>query len=309
MSVSTVLDLVIPGSGMGVDVLASILQLSGEMQDSQDVCKRVHSRLKEISDELAKMQEKNQLPSNDAVERYKVLVSQSLKCIERYREEKLWRRLINYQDMMQELCHINEKIDERFQVLNLAGIGAMMNWKQQWEADQDKEQKLMTALAESDALLLRELQSSRAQQEAILTILFQIRNRVDGQDKEMLKSMMETVVRASKASVPKLPSWFLPGDQVSYNKEPFARGSFGTVHHGTLGRGTPVVVKYFMVDGAEIDESSQQQVMAEINFWHSFAHRRLSFMKWQRTATFARTSLVLKTSDTCGAFSSRQRTD
>ncbi|KAE8979023.1 hypothetical protein PR001_g23765 [Phytophthora rubi] len=83
--------------------------------------------------------------------------------------------------------------------------------------------------------------------------------------------MMATVIRTSTTSVPKLPPWFL-AYEIRIDPKPFARGSFATVHRGVRGSDKKVVVKCFLVDGADVDEQTRQNIEAEMNLWHQFDH-------------------------------------
>ncbi|GMF09139.1 unnamed protein product [Phytophthora lilii] len=110
--------------------------------------------------------------------------------------------------------------------------------------------------------------------EGKLTLKFELEQRADRQSKEMLKmmkSLMVTVVRASKTTVEKLPPWFLPSDELKFEPEAFAQGSFGSVHHGVWGSGTKVAVKCFLIDDIMTDERAKQKILfffeAEMNIW------------------------------------------
>ncbi|KAE8981670.1 hypothetical protein PR003_g27326 [Phytophthora rubi] len=116
------LDLFVPGSGVVLDALSTLWGYCDEMNEGKDVCQRLHRRLKGIFDELQKMDKKGQLPSNNALDEYVSTISKSLGCLDRYLKMTLVFRLINHQEMLGELCQINEEIDELFSALNLATI-------------------------------------------------------------------------------------------------------------------------------------------------------------------------------------------
>lgn len=104
---------------------------------------------------------------------------------------------------------------------------------------------------------------------------FEVERCAERQSQEMIrlmKRMMATVVRASRATVRPLPPWFLPSGEVEFEPIPFASGSFGSVHRGVWGAGTKVVVKCLLIDGSQMDEHSQQRVEKEINIWHQLNH-------------------------------------
>ncbi|KAF4028353.1 hypothetical protein GN244_ATG19975 [Phytophthora infestans] len=238
---SFVADMFIPGSGSVVTVLVKMYDLCNEMKEGQIACKRLHLRLKDIFDELQKMETRGEIPSSDKVAKYVEVVAKYLRYLEQYRSQKLFRRLIKHQAMSGQLALIYEEIDMLFRILNLAGTAAMMEWKQQWDIDQQAQQEVMSSLVVNSVEVLRELQDTRAQLEAMMMLKYEMEQRSDQQTSEtmhLMKSMMATVVRASKTTVAKLPPWFFPSDDIEFEEEPFARGSFGSVHHGVWGSGT-----------------------------------------------------------------------
>ncbi|KAE9123202.1 hypothetical protein PF010_g6486 [Phytophthora fragariae] len=267
------LDLFVPGSGVVLDALSTLWGYCDEMNEGKDVCQRLHRRLKGIIDELQKMDKKGQLPSNNTLDEYVSTISKSLGCLDRYRKMTLVFRLINHQEMLGELCQINEEIDELFSALNLATTASMMDWKQKWETDQRVMFEMMNSLVSDSAKVMRELQSTRAQLEALMVLKYETEQRRDRQPQGLIKlmdSMIGTVVRATSTKVEKLPPWFMSSDELKFEKEPFANGSFASVHRGVWGLGTRVVVKCFLNDDLVADERAKQQIEKEINLWHKF---------------------------------------
>ncbi|KAL4166458.1 Armadillo repeat-containing protein 3 [Phytophthora ramorum] len=214
------------------------------------------------------MEERGELPPSDKVAKYVGVVNKFLLHLERYRGQKLYKRLIKHQAMIREIGLIYEEIDMLFRMLNLAGTAAIMGWKQQWENDQRLQQDAMSRMVVNSGEVLKELQDTRAQLEAMMMLKYEMEQRSDQQSKEtmhLMKSMMVTVVRASKATVENLPSWYFPPDEIEFEKDPFARGSFASVHRGLWGTGTKVVVKCFLVDDMVADERAKQKIESEMN--------------------------------------------
>jgi hypothetical protein len=126
-AMSFILDMIIPGSGAIADVLLSISEMCSEMSEGQDVCKRVHSRLKDLFDEMDKMAAKGQLPSSDTREKYAGVVASYVKYVDAYRGNSLVDRLVKRQTMLDELNEIYGDVERLFQLLNLATIATMMD--------------------------------------------------------------------------------------------------------------------------------------------------------------------------------------
>ncbi|KAG3157322.1 hypothetical protein PI126_g8374 [Phytophthora idaei] len=155
---------------------------------------------------------------------------------------------------MGELLLINEEVDTLFKILGLAGIDTMMEWRQVWTADQRVQQELMTTMVANTATVMGELQNTRAQLEAMMLLQFETEQRSERHSDnamQLMQSMLSTVVKGSKATVEKLPPWFLPSSELEFEPEAFA-----SVHRGVWGSGTHVVVKRFLVDDStEVDLS------------------------------------------------------
>ncbi|KAG3247098.1 hypothetical protein PI124_g8193 [Phytophthora idaei] len=170
---------------------------------------------------------------------------------------------------MGELLLINEEVDTLFKILGLAGIDTMMEWRQVWTADQRVQQELMTTMVANTATVMGELQNTRAQLEAMMLLQFETEQRSERHSDnamQLMQSMLSTVVKGSKATVEKLPPWFLPSSELEFEPEAFA-----SVHRGVWGSGTHVVVKRFLVDDStEVDVSVKLQIEAEMNLWHQF---------------------------------------
>ncbi|KAI9998506.1 hypothetical protein PInf_002894 [Phytophthora infestans] len=188
------------------------------------------------------METRGEIPSSDKVAKYVEVVAKYLRYLEQYRSQKLFRRLIKHQAMSGQLALIYEEIDMLFRILNLAGTAAMMEWKQQWDIDQQAQQEVMSSLVVNSVEVLRELQDTRAQLEAMMMLKGQTSETM-----HLMKSMMATVVRASKTTVAKLPPWFFPSDDIEFEEEPFAPCIM------VCGGLVQNVVKCFLVDDVIVD--------------------------------------------------------
>lgn len=181
------------------------------------------------------MEARKRLPTSDTLRKYVAVLTRYFEFLRRYRGKPLVFRLVGHRKMMDELMAINEDVAMLLRTLNLATAATMVQPKKQWEADRDAQERVMTAIVENDAIVLCELQDTRAQVEAVLMLKFEMERRAEQQSQEMIrfmKRMTGTVVRASQTTIKPLPPWFLPSDEVEFEPKPFARRSFGSVHRG-----------------------------------------------------------------------------
>ncbi|KAE9107400.1 hypothetical protein PF007_g13054 [Phytophthora fragariae] len=231
----TMLDLVVPGSGTVVRVLAKISQLCLKTKEDQEACRRLHRRLQDIFDELEKLEKKKGLPSSDALEMYVKVLAKTLLHLKRYKGKNLIARLIEHQTMMQKLRDINEEVDMVVNLLNLT-------------------------------------ESTRAQLEAMTMLKFEIetehrRDQQNDRVMELLQSEMTTVDQQSIVIMDaELPPWFIPSDEIEFERQPFARGAYTSLHHGVW-KLRNIVVKRFRAGHRVIDELEN-----EMNLWYEFDH-------------------------------------
>lgn len=67
------------------------------------------------------------------------------------------------------------------------------------------------------------------------------------------------------------PDWYIPEEEVEIRAQPFSQGSFGTVHRGYWGFGTPVVIKRLIV-GNKASKRALHSFMREVKIWHKLNH-------------------------------------
>ncbi|KAE9143012.1 hypothetical protein PF006_g11928 [Phytophthora fragariae] len=223
------------GSGTVVRVLAKISQLCLKTKEDQEACRRLHRRLQDIFDELEKLEKKKGLPSSDALEMYVKVLAKTLLHLKRYKGKNLIARLIEHQTMMQKLRDINEEVDMVVNLLNLT-------------------------------------ESTRAQLEAMTMLKFEIetehrRDQQNDRVMELLQSEMTTVDQQSIVIMDaELPPWFIPSDEIEFERQPFARGAYTSLHHGVW-KLRNIVVKRFRAGHRVIDELEN-----EMNLWYEFDH-------------------------------------
>ncbi|KAG7393795.1 hypothetical protein PHYBOEH_006023 [Phytophthora boehmeriae] len=138
------LDMHCPGSGIVVEALSTLLEISNETQEIQYVTKSLHDRLESIFDELHEMEANDELPDSEALVQYTSLVSKCLERLKPYSNEKSVLRVLQYRQMMDEIYSFNEEIDSLIPVLHLTM--APDDWKKKYEEDQRTQQEEMSSM-------------------------------------------------------------------------------------------------------------------------------------------------------------------
>ncbi|KAE8967914.1 hypothetical protein PR002_g27912 [Phytophthora rubi] len=259
--------LAIPEAGKLVDVLSRTKHLAADMNEAKDACTRLHLRLKDVFDELVKMERNNSLPENDELDKFVATVTKYLRFLEQHRGKKLVGRLLNHVKMIRELDSINQDVDMVFKLYSIANSPTVKEWKKQWEEALRTQKEAIASVAANNETVLREFPDKRSQLDAVFTVKFEMEYHAERHDKEvtrLMRSLVSTILRVSKMTVDKLPRWFLPRDELKFEPEPFARGSFGHVHRGGW-KSEVVVVKQCFVTDLAADDAAIQKLEAEMN--------------------------------------------
>ncbi|EGZ30242.1 hypothetical protein PHYSODRAFT_472146 [Phytophthora sojae] len=93
--------------------------------------------------------------------------------------------------------------------------------------------------------ILDSLSSQKSQEDALTLLSSETTRKKSGYNADsrtMMRSVKQSIIRLSGASVQAVPDWFLPEYEVQREEQHFALGSFGKVYHGTW-YGQKVVVK------------------------------------------------------------------
>lgn len=265
-----VLEFVVPGLGGTIfSALDTMSSLCYEMKENECMCRRVLERLQFVWDELQKIEDENMLRDNQVLPKFGSAINNFMTFLKKHSRKKLLSRLASSRKLAEEVQEFHNEIDFLFKLLNLVHIAEMSAWKQQWEQDQKIQRDLMQQLVNNTHLISSELHGG-ALVEALTELKYEIEVKGSNQAPEQVALMRQTfmsVVRTSKAKVPKVPKWFIPRDDVSCPDEYFDIGSYGTVHRGTWNR-VKVVIKRLLMDS----EAAQKTFLRETELWADFEH-------------------------------------
>ncbi|KAF1788690.1 Armadillo-type fold [Phytophthora cactorum] len=182
------------------------------MGDLRSSCEHLYSRIKNLQGELEFMKNKGQILSTESLDQYQTVVVKFLHFLERNGGKNLVYHVAKYTVVAGELKALHEDVSELF--FDLLDVTAVDQWE-----------KIAAAISDN-SVALRDLQSPRAQLEAILTLKFELEKqheRHNQADMARMRSLMETIKTASRVSVEQLPAWFLPDYEVEFESQPFAR--------------------------------------------------------------------------------------
>ncbi|KAG3246740.1 hypothetical protein PI124_g8532 [Phytophthora idaei] len=232
------------------------------MGDLRSSCEHLYSRLNNLQGELEFMKNKGQILSTESLDQYQTVVVKFLHFLERNGGRSLVYHVAKYTAVAGELKALHEDVSELF--FDLLDVTAV----DQWGEDCRVLETVLASAISDNSVALRDLQSPRAQLEAILTLKFELEKQQERHNQAgmaRMRSLMETIKTASRVSVEQLPAWFLPDYEVEFESQPFAKGSCGSVHRGVWNSDTPVVVKCFAVDDMRIDNRTARQLEKELD--------------------------------------------
>ncbi|ETO59922.1 hypothetical protein F444_21807 [Phytophthora nicotianae P1976] len=190
--VMSVLDLAVPGAGTLAEALTTIYKLCGEMSERKNVCGHLHSGLMCIMDGLETKQDDDQFPSKESLDKFVTVVLKLLRYLDQCKGKELVYRVLECGKMTVETRQVYEDITELFELFDVV----MVNWSEQWEHDLRVQRDVLIASVRDNEVLLRDLQSSRAQVDALLSLKFELEQRIAQHDKkivECIKSMIATI--------------------------------------------------------------------------------------------------------------------
>ncbi|GMF30301.1 unnamed protein product [Phytophthora lilii] len=79
-----------------------------------------------------------------------------------------------------------------FRVFNLSSAAAMMDWTQQYEADQRGQLEILMSMATNSNLMMKELQIPHVQSEALYAVRYAMEKQTDKDMRQLIGSMETT---------------------------------------------------------------------------------------------------------------------
>ncbi|GMF53126.1 unnamed protein product [Phytophthora fragariaefolia] len=265
--------LVVTGVGSMAEALSMIKKLSDDMKEIKPACKRLCDRVEDV---FAVLQSDH---SNDQHEQKAAeVITKYHQFLNRYQGKELVHRVVEHSTMMDQLRQLHEEVAALFELLSIKPVG---NWGEEWEEDHRLQKEILAATVKTCTVVRSELQDPRTRDEALLLLKFEIEQRGERNDDDVLglmKSTLSTVLITSKTADKCLPAWFLPLYELEYESKPFARRSIGSIHRGAWGEQTDVAIKFFMIDEEVMNERMQGISERELTSIFSLSHPNTASM-------------------------------
>lgn len=193
----TVANVLVPGLGSVVNALVEIGRLCMEMKENQEMCVRVEKRFGEIFIQLQLMEKKGTLPKNDAVNKYAELLEKFYLFLKKQHKKNVILRLAAAKGVLHRIQDFHEEMDQLFKMLNLAHMDAMTSWQQQWEKDKLQQQQQLELVVGNTGQLLKELNTQRAQVEALMLLKFEVERSPDAEQGNDEVALLKSAFKSS----------------------------------------------------------------------------------------------------------------
>jgi hypothetical protein len=163
------------------------------MEEAQTACVNLHTRLIEILQELQSMECTGKLPSASSLEEFVTATTRFLRYLRRFGGKGLVFRIVEHWTITSDLLEINQDVSKLYELFEIAGS---VNWKDDWDDDIAEMKRVLAATSRDNAVVLRDLQDSRSQREALLILKFELEHRAARHDEaivRLMKSVQATI--------------------------------------------------------------------------------------------------------------------
>ncbi|KAL3659253.1 hypothetical protein V7S43_015831 [Phytophthora oleae] len=257
---------VIPGAGvLIVDALCSVATLVNEMQENEQICRRVFDRMTFVKKELDKMVDVKTLRESRILVVYSENVSNFLKFLNKQYQKSLIKRLASNRKVTEAIAEFHNDMDELYRLLNISHITEMATWRQEYKDDQKLIHKHLKDLVANVSVISQEVLNPQFT-EGLAWIKYELEQKKEENEPEhrvLLAQTIRKLLRTSGAKMPKTPKWFIRSDDVEFEVVDEESGTFGSVHRGTWGKGTNVILKTLLID----DARSKKSFFKEVGVW------------------------------------------
>lgn len=259
-----------PDNDAGADMqLTDLTQLCSKMHEARAISERIYFRLVDTEKQLSTL---NEFSNQEAVPRFKQLVSKTHGFMEKYANKHTITRLVASQVIINTSRDINRELDAFLLQFNIQSNDVDIHgWKSKFDEDSIVMKLLLNDSLKQNRVLTKELQDPQVQKEALTLLMFECANhssQYSDEDMKLINRIFKYVSSMSRLKVDSVPQWFVPPHEVQFDSaSSFARGSYGSVHRGTW-YGTAVVIKCAFLE----DQKSRELFLNETEIWIELQH-------------------------------------
>ncbi|KAG7380279.1 Serine/threonine-protein kinase pim-3 [Phytophthora boehmeriae] len=276
---SNLLDMVVPGLGSSLELLASLYAKYSEFKEGKKLCKSLHKRLEGFTEELKKIPS-HVLQTENLLRDLQDLIEAYAKTVTTYAELNFVKRLLKLDEFSDDIKMHNERLDDIINMLivnhteKLAEqFAELKNWRGQYEKDAESIIQYLKDIRNVQMdiwIALKEMPSKREIEDLVLLakrdISIDPAQSMDPALNEIVRIAEEDFqVKTTKTP----PMWLVAPDEVVLSKSPIDTEG---LTHTFVGRwqGIQVAVKKFEI----LDESPVFNKHFVV--WRSLLHRHVA---------------------------------
>lgn len=248
MAPTNIDDLLVP-SMMDTNVGGALLKLASLINDlKESTALGTH-----LQDRLLFLHGRSELATLDPPVVYANAVGTAVRFAKKYSAKSLLQQIAVNRRMLSELRDIHSKIDTLSMKLHLEAEPEMTAWQVHWEDDiATQAHRLRTSLA---SLQLANEFDTTALGEAITMLKYEAEKHQEDNTNEHLALIMAVLELPGLPSVPRLPEFFIPRNDIETQGGSFEHGFIGEVYRAKWGASTqPIAVKHFFMETKAVQE-------------------------------------------------------
>ncbi|KAG6611559.1 TKL protein kinase [Phytophthora cinnamomi] len=244
-----------------------LLTMCGQMEEACTMCENVLERLQRM--QIQANEQPEIVPPNAQADLASIR-ARFHHFLVKYKQRNPFERLVSTRMVISLLKEFHERLDAVVAEVS-EGDNNLSKWMESWDRDtQEVEASLVRLWKTNPMRILDSLPSQKSQEDALVLLGSETTRKRDSytaDSKTMLRSVKQSIIRLSGASVQAVPDWFLAEYEVQREEQHFALGSFGKVYHGTWYR-EKVVVKCVNA----VTEDEMRAFKREARLWFRAQH-------------------------------------
>lgn len=228
---------------MDTNVGSALLKLASLIND----LKESNALGTHLQDRLLFLHGRSELATLSAPVVYADAVGTAVRFAKKYSAKSLLQQIAVNRRMLSELRDIHRKIDALFTELQLEAEPEMTTWQAHWEANlATQAHRFRTSLA---SLQLAKESGTTTLEEAITMLTYEAEKHREDNTDEHLVLIMAVLELPGLPSVPRLPEFFIPRNDIETQGGSFEHGFIGEVCRAKWVASTqPIAVKHFFVE-------------------------------------------------------------
>lgn len=268
-------DAAVPGVGPPLFALDAVRKLWANLKESKALCNSVQTRLDIVWSRLQGIEEEGALPQKFKLSDFTEIVARFHTLVAKQTEKNLIVRIGTAASFVSKLRGIHEDIDQLGELLRIDVAESLMQWRGEWKREVVVMTEQITQIADTGAAIRVDLGNVRESIEALTLLVHEKQKQTDFVHiQESLEAICYQLAREHKLALPtSVPPWFFTFDDIDFDGDAFGSAvttsSMGTVHRGTWGLNTPVIVKRIVLSPKK---ASTVPTWKEADMWWNLNH-------------------------------------